>query len=312
MAVAVDAGHLLVDGVLTETTAQLVNGFTSPSTNRRIDRIVLDRSGIAIRVTGIEAAAPTAPPLPANALPVAQVTLLPGVTTITNDMIVDERSVPFSAASGEGLLNVRTFTASGTYIPTPGTRSVIVELVGGGGSGGGCAATSGSQAAAAGGGGAGGYAKGRFTSGFAGAAIVVNAGGAKSASGFNAGNAGTSSSFGSLISAPGGQPGTGGPALAPPDGTRRSGPSAFGVGGNILNAQGAAGDGGFTLSLTEVSGGSGGSSRFGAGANAGYNADGISSTGAGAGGGGASSVGGAAARTGGAGGPGFVTVHEFG
>ncbi|EPK0247844.1 phage tail protein, partial [Serratia marcescens] len=35
------------------------------------------------------------------------------------------------------LLNVKTFTTSGTYTPTPGTKSIIVEGVGGGGGAGG-------------------------------------------------------------------------------------------------------------------------------------------------------------------------------
>ena len=40
------------------------------------------------------------------------------------------------------LIGVRVFTSSGTYIPSPGTNRVLVEVQGGGGGGGGVAATS--------------------------------------------------------------------------------------------------------------------------------------------------------------------------
>ena len=53
------------------------------------------------------------------------------------------------------LLGVRVFTASGTYTPTAGTKSVIVEAQGGGGGGGGIGSAAGGATAGNGGGGGG-------------------------------------------------------------------------------------------------------------------------------------------------------------
>lgn len=76
-------------------------------------------------------------------------------TAITNAMLTDERDFSNVGSSSGGLLNIQTFTSSGTYTPTPGTTKVIVEVVGGGASGGSCAATTGSTASGASGGGSG-------------------------------------------------------------------------------------------------------------------------------------------------------------
>src|SRR3546814_276461 len=168
--------------------------IVAPTTSPRIDRVVVDSTtGEASLLTGAENGSPVPPALTTGSLPVAQIALSPGMTAITNVSITDERDLSGLAITAGGtLLNVRSFTANSTYTPTPGTTSVIVEAVGGGGSGGGSAATASGQMSAGGGGGAGAYARGRFTSGFAGVTVTVAAGVAAGAAGVS-GQAGNSS-----------------------------------------------------------------------------------------------------------------------
>jgi hypothetical protein len=107
--------------------------------------------------------------------------------------------------SGLGRLqNVQTFSTVGTftYTPTAGTNCVIVKIVGGGGGGAGAVATS-TQSSMGGGGQSGVYAEAFITSGFSGVTVTVGAGATASAVGA-AGNNGSTSSFGSLVSCPGG------------------------------------------------------------------------------------------------------------
>ena len=99
--------------------------------------------------------------------------------------------VPVAVGASGRLLNTQYFTASGTYTPTSGTNSVIVEVVGGGGGGGGTAATA---QTVGGGGGGGGYARKKITSSFSGVTVTI-------------GCAGGTSSFGALVSATGGSGG---------------------------------------------------------------------------------------------------------
>lgn len=126
-----------------------------------------------------------------------------GLVPDENDLTQLMKAIQSSALTGGRLLNVQVFSASGTYTPTPGTRSVIVEMVGGGGGSGGVPATGAGQGALSGTGASGSYAKGRFTTGFSGVAVTVGAGGAAGVANGNGGNGGTSS-FGALMSAPGG------------------------------------------------------------------------------------------------------------
>ncbi|MEZ0602967.1 hypothetical protein ACAX43_12550 [Paraburkholderia sp. IW21] len=80
-------------------------------------------------------------------------------------------------STGSNLLNVQVFKTSGTYTPTSGTNTCIVEMVGGGGGGSGLWTQPDGNAGAAGGGG-GGYVhmKGPVAN-FAGQAVTVGAGG---------------------------------------------------------------------------------------------------------------------------------------
>ncbi|QLG96687.1 tail fiber protein (plasmid) [Pseudomonas yamanorum] len=180
------------------------------------------------------------------------------------------------------LLNIRVFTENTIYIPTPGTKTIIAEGEGGGGSGGGTLATVSGQAFGGSGGGAGSYAKAMFTSGFSGIAITIGPGGAASAPGGDGVRGGTTS-FGTLLTIPGGVGGTVGAGII-------SAQKDFGdmpTGGNIVARPGPAG---FTgMAFGEGVGGRGADSRFGSGGWAPVGGGGRSGAGYGSGSSGASS-----------------------
>lgn len=128
------------------------------------------------------------------------------------------------------LLNVRIFTASGSYTPTAGTNSVIVELLGAGGAGGGIPVSP-SYGAGAPGGGGGGYGRKRITSGFSGVMVTIGTGGIGVAN--NTGNNGGSSSFGSLLTCTGG---TGGGVGSIAGATNVLTAGVVGIGGTATSA----------------------------------------------------------------------------
>lgn len=82
-----------------------------------------------------------------------------------------------------GPIAVQVFPSSGTYVPTAGMGSCVVECIGGGGGGGSIAASIGGS----GGGGAGGYVRKLFSAATIGAsqAVVIGAGGAATVTGGN-------------------------------------------------------------------------------------------------------------------------------
>jgi len=102
---------------------------------------------------------------------------------------------------------LQKFGASGTYTPTAGMKYCTVEILGGGGAGGGTATASGTTGGAGGGGGSGAYTRGTFSAATIGASqsITIGAGGAGSPGGI--GIAGGTTSFGALLTAPGGSGG---------------------------------------------------------------------------------------------------------
>lgn len=115
-----------------------------------------------------------------------------------------------------GLLAVRVLGGTGSYTPTAGTVSIVVELQAAGGQGGGSAITSSGQASAGAGGHGGSYVKFRMSSGFSGASYSVGLGGSASGpatNGTNGGNTtflgGSASSTGiTVYGGPGGKAGT--------------------------------------------------------------------------------------------------------
>ena len=215
--------------------------------------------------------------------------------------------LPWSG-SGKAVGVPQVFTVGGTYTPTTGTTSIIVEMVGGGGSGGFAAATGAGTASCGGGGGGGAYTKTRITSGFSGQAVTVGQGGL----GINSGsNNGSASSFGALATAAGGLGGQfAGPSSQSHSGQGGNG-GAQGVTGNIINSSGQPGSAGLFVAsgATSFRSGNGGSGPFGGGGASG--APGSNATGAGAGGGGSSNTVSSAAIAGGNGSNGIVIIYEY-
>lgn len=204
------------------------------------------------------------------------------------------------------LLNIQFITASGTYTKTTGTTKIRVRGVGPGGGGGGTVATSASQSAAGGGGGAGAYGEGIYdATGFTTQSVVIGSPGTGVSGAY--GTAGGTSSFGSLLTLPGGNGGGFGTAAASFAQQGGSGglPSTAPSGANILGTSGDAGGVGRLYQLSSVEGGAGGKSPFGAtnnyGAVAGY----------GVGGAGQRALASSSASAGSIGGPSFFSVEEY-
>lgn len=221
-----------------------------------------------------------------------------------------QRADGTAVAGGNGaLIGIQTFTATGTWTPTVGTKDIVVEVRGSGGGGGGGDGTGG-LSGAGGGGGQGGRSVGRFLAAVLGAteAVTVGNGGTGGVgAGGVAGGAGGTVSFGGpvLIQATGGA-GGGGPGT--------SGNGANGGGGGLgslgdLNVSGQ--DGGASFSAaTDAMSGIGGGEGGGAGVfRAAAQALGVAGTDGGGGSGGVSNA--STSANGGAGGKGYVIVYEY-
>lgn len=211
------------------------------------------------------------------------------------------------------LLKIQVFYNSGTYTATPGTKKVIVEMVGGGGGSAGSRAAGSEQVAVGGAGGAGSYAKGSFTQNFNGVQVTVGTKGAGgTVSGTYASDGGTSS-FGSLISAAGGAAGQpAGPTSSFPFSTVAAVVSAGANGANIIGTPGQGASASVVVNASVVIESPGGSSQFGAGGFiTAFNAKGVNASGYGAGGGPSKVNSGGAAVAGGDGSQGLVIVWEY-
>lgn len=132
------------------------------------------------------------------------------------------------------LLNIRTITTSGTYIPTQGTKSIIVEAIGGGGASGNLTATGATQNAISAAGSNGAYAKARYTSGFSSVSVTVGAGGTVNGAGGGNGGDGGTTSFGSLLVCPAGKGSGVGTAKVPPFNEGAAQPSSSPSGTGII------------------------------------------------------------------------------
>lgn len=218
------------------------------------------------------------------------------------------------------LINVQVFTASGTYTPTPGMKHAVVEVQGGGGAGGGAVSTAAGQISIGQAGSSGSNAICRLTAAQIGASqlVTVGAGGA-GVVGQN-GQSGGSSSFGALISCPGGVGGAYGgigtdngvawvhPAAAPGD------PSTSGT--VLRSTRGMQGDVGLINTVNAIVAGKGAGSPHaggaGGGSQNGLNAAGIAGQARGASGSaGTNGPSQGAGRAGGAGVGGIVVVREY-
>ena len=211
------------------------------------------------------------------------------------------------------LLNIQVFYNSGIYNPTPGTKKVIVEMVGGGGGGAGARAAGYGNVSVGGSGGSGSYGKGQFTSNFNGVLVTV---GGKGQGGTVSGAYATDggwSSFGSLLTAAGGSAGQpAGPTNNFPFSTVAAVVSAGANGANIVGTPGQGTLPSVVVGASSVIEGPGGSSQFGSGGFiTAFNAKGINGSGFGSGGGPSKVNGGNAAVAGGDGSQGLVIVWEY-
>jgi hypothetical protein len=209
------------------------------------------------------------------------------------------------------LVAIRSLLTAGTftYFALAGTTFIVVTVVGGGGSGAGAGGSSGFYAVGSGGA-SGSVAVSLLRAGFSGVTVVVGKGGAPFAGGN--GNAGGTSSFGSLLSAPGGG---GGLTEAAPTGVvgfaGQGIPGAVGIGGNIYNACGQPGLNGLLQGLGPMSG-QGGASILGGGAQNASILEGHAAQSPGGGGGGAGATDqNRGPNPGGAGGDGAVIIQEY-
>lgn len=229
-----------------------------------------------------------------------------------------------SAGSG-ALLGVQTITAtgSGTYTPTGGTTSVVIELLGAGGGGGGVASAGAVQTNLATGGGGGAYVRVRLTTAFSGASYSVGAKGTGGASGNNNGNDGGNTTFtatggGTVYTAGGGIKGQFRGSFATP--ISAIGATDGGAGGTPTNGdlQVSGQPAGNAVGINSNVGwsGTGGNSFYGAGApsvtnGAAASTAGINATGKGAGGGGAYSSNAGGSQAGGNGSDGILIIWEY-
>ncbi|MEZ1321757.1 hypothetical protein QIW46_10465 [Pseudomonas fluorescens] len=219
-----------------------------------------------------------------------------------------------NAASGR-LLGIKTFTASGSYVPSVGMKNVLVTIVGGGGGSSGIGATNSTQVSLTGGGASGSYAQAWLSSAAIGQSqiITVGAGGAAGVVGTGGGSGGTSS-LGSLVTATGGggSPSSS-PLTLPGFGLYVGGfPSQTSSGGNIVNSAGAAGNPGMCLTGSTLAG-HGANSPLGSGGYASSVALSVAAPGSGygSGAGGIANTTNQPGRPGAAGAPGAVIIYEY-
>lgn len=206
------------------------------------------------------------------------------------------------------LINIQILVASGTYIPTPGTKSIIVEQVGGGAGGAPCAGVNSNTASYSGGGGSGAYAKYLIKR-------IPDSVPYSLGSGGNSGQPGGVTTFGSYCSTSGGMTGSNGT-------TGTQGIAGGGSGGqlinqssviSIINSKGSGGVYGLAVNTAGGNGGNGGSSLIGLGGKGSPNGAGQPGDGYGAGGGGCFLPAGGASSTqpGGSGSGGAIIVWEY-
>jgi hypothetical protein len=234
-------------------------------------------------------------------------------------------SPPGGGGSSSGqLIGVQRITATGagTYTPTAGTASIVVEGLGGGGGGGGVSSPGSSNIALARAGQGAGWFRKRLTANFSGASYVVGAKGTGGAAGNNAGTDGADTTFTDTAGSPttytagGGKGGTGSASL----GTAPNFRDPMTGGGVVINGDdkqdGWIGQFALTIVSGNIIGGRGGNSRYGCGGvQAGITTNGTqagaAATGKGAGGGAACAMGSGVAAAGGNGSDGVLIIWEY-
>ncbi|KFK92014.1 MULTISPECIES: glycine-rich domain-containing protein [unclassified Serratia (in: enterobacteria)] len=229
-----------------------------------------------------------------------------GNDVLDNGNLVTLQNSLLAALSAQAvgrLLNIRVFTASGTYTPTPGAKKIRAKVWGAGGAGGGTQAVTTAQSAVAGGGSSGAYSEAWMDA--TSLNVIVGLGGIGSSTSDGA-NGGTSS-VGS-VSAPGGVGGSYGTASSVfPFGAAPRNPPV-GTGGSIVNAPGNVASMGFTWSNGGAIRSMGGQSSVGASQ---YSAAALGYSAGGAGAVAAGQNGAVANQAGYNGAPGLVIVEEY-
>lgn len=304
-------------------TADAINATLSPT-------VTSLTAGLLVEITPAYANATTTPTMNVSGLGAKNILRFDGTAVIPGDIqpapakalfVYDLSSLQFMlinpAKLNTGLLNIQTFTASGTYTPTAGTKKAKVTFVGNPGGGGGSNAMGGSQYAAAGGGGSGGWLS--FLINTMPTTVTVTIG-AAGAGGYNtaAGGTGGTCSFGSYASITGGTGGS--PATQSANPSVQLGGSGGvvtwgAVSGSslIYSTTGQPGGVGIALSNLNMTTGAGGSSPWGAGGGivAASSVNGINGSGHGAGGSGAVTQSTGGASTGGTGSVALIIVEEY-
>lgn len=168
------------------------------------------------------------------------------------------------------LLNIQVFSTAGssTYTPTAGTQKAKVTAMGGGGGSAGTNTTTSTEAAVVSGGNSGSWGIGIYSvSGPV--TVTVGAGGTAGAAGGGAGGSGGTSSFGTFLTAPGGQGGVASTTLVPPYVVGPLAPANVASGGNIVNVMEVAGGNGEAPTAAGTLGGEPGVGLFGSSYGAG-------------------------------------------
>jgi len=134
MTVIVEGGTIQNGILLVVKGNQTSATITAPTTNPRIDRIVIDQfTGDISVVAGAEAASPVPPAIPIGQIVCCQFTLQTTTTQIVNSLIVDERNFYTSSVTNLDMLVKAETTAENlglvtTVLNTPTTIATVPSL----------------------------------------------------------------------------------------------------------------------------------------------------------------------------------------
>jgi hypothetical protein len=199
---------------------------------------------------------------------------------------------------------------STTYNTPAGVEAILVECVGSGGGGGGAAGAFLTGAAAGGSGGSGSFARLFIASPATSYSVSVGNGGDGGTAGNNDGSSGGNTTFGGILSCPGGTGGQGSPASTLGASVSAGGAGGAASSGGDIDSAGQPGGNGLTLSTAVSVSSPGGSSFFGGGAVGVTSGNGVAAANYGSGGSGAATQGNTS-YAGGNGSPGVLIVWAF-